>query len=407
MKSLFISAFAVLVVALAANGCTSSADGTSVQRLCTPGAYVFCKCAEGGDGTKLCDADGAGFGTCATTADGTCKGGEVNDPNTGKAVVSKDNPAIVPTPIASNDCPGQATAIDPGVTVTINGDTTNATMDRSGKAGACAVSVGANDQVYHLVPSSSGSLHVEVQGTGTLNPVTYLRTVCDDASAQASCGPAGAKNFTQFTVNVAAKRDYYLFVDGASSSVGAYTASIALTAGAVCGDGVVDSGEACDDGNHNEDDGCSASCKNPNGNPASASSCPGQPVDLWALGATVTGSGSNLNADANNTGAWNAPNTNCAVTGTNAYQDHIYAVTPHVTGTMSVTVSGSTANLMLVARSTCATAASQLACANNALAGGPEMFSIPVTSGTPVYVAVDGGSAKNNAGAYSIAFQVQ
>ena len=408
MKSLVISALALLIV-VAAQGCSSSNGATSVQRLCTPGAYVFCKCAQGGDGTKLCQEDGQGFDACATTADGTCKGGEVDDPDTGKTVVSKDDPTIVPTPIASNDCPGQATSIDPGVTVTINGDTTNATLDRAGKpGGTCAASVGANDQVYHLVPSAGGSLSVTVTGADTFDPVTYLRTVCDDASAQAACGPSGqVPHGAQLRVNVVGKRDYYLFVDGASGTVGTYTATVALTAKSFCGDGVVDSGEACDDGNNNEDDGCSASCKNPNGNPASANTCPGQPVDLWTLGATITGAGSSMNADSANKGAWSAPSTSCSATGTNSSQDHLYAVTPHVTGTLTATVSPSSANLMLVARSTCDSATSQIACSNNALSGGAETISVPVTSGTPVFLGVDGGSTTNNTGTYSISFTVK
>jgi hypothetical protein len=35
-----------------------------VERLCTPGNYVFCRCRDGSEGTKLCNQDGQSFQPC-------------------------------------------------------------------------------------------------------------------------------------------------------------------------------------------------------------------------------------------------------------------------------------------------------------------------------------------------------
>ena len=47
------------------NGTTGSDQGpTSATSICTPGAYVFCRCADRSEGTKLCRKDGT-FDTCS------------------------------------------------------------------------------------------------------------------------------------------------------------------------------------------------------------------------------------------------------------------------------------------------------------------------------------------------------
>jgi hypothetical protein len=43
--------------------CTS-APSAGVDRLCTPGAYVFCRCADRREGTKLCQPSGQNFAPC-------------------------------------------------------------------------------------------------------------------------------------------------------------------------------------------------------------------------------------------------------------------------------------------------------------------------------------------------------
>jgi hypothetical protein len=55
-----------------AASCTKTAAKT--ERICTPGNYVFCRCKDRSEGTKLCDADGLGFSPCEG-----CLSGSDND----------------------------------------------------------------------------------------------------------------------------------------------------------------------------------------------------------------------------------------------------------------------------------------------------------------------------------------
>ena len=43
---------------------SATADGGGFG--CTPGSYVFCRCSDRSEGTKLCAADGNSFGPCST-----------------------------------------------------------------------------------------------------------------------------------------------------------------------------------------------------------------------------------------------------------------------------------------------------------------------------------------------------
>lgn len=414
LGSLLFSLVTVTGVLIASQGCAllEGTDSTQEEKLCVPGAYVFCRCADRTPGTKLCKADAKSFDACTTSDDGECVGGEIEDPETNTPIPPEEDPD--PTndppdkPNAIDTCPGKSTAVQPGVEIKLEGDTSAATGDRKGKQGACAVGAGANDHIYRLIPSGSGALEVKVQGSDGLDPVAYIRSTCDDEEAQASCGPPSAQNLAQLKLNVTTGKEYFLVVDGASSTAGKYVATLKLTTGAFCGDGKVDQGEACDDGNKVEGDGCSNNCKQVNGNPPSGGACPGHPVDVWS-GQTVTGTGS-TNGYGN---SWNAPSAACDTGATNNYQDHIYEVTPHASGNLVVSLTaptgGTLPNLMLSARRTCASATPATAnmCANDGGVGGAETMTFSVTNNTKVYVAVDGGGISNNKGDYSISFKLQ
>ena len=54
-------------------GNTSGATGGGGGSLrCTPGAYVFCRCQDRSEGTKLCQDDGKAFGPCACSGPVEC-----------------------------------------------------------------------------------------------------------------------------------------------------------------------------------------------------------------------------------------------------------------------------------------------------------------------------------------------
>ena len=413
LGSLLFSLATVAGVLIATQGCAllEGTDTTKEEKLCVPGAYVFCRCADRTPGTKLCKEDAKSFEQCTTGGDGECVGGEIDDPRTNEPIPTDEDPDPnnnpPDKPNALESCPGKSTAVQPGVEFKLEGDTTTATGDREGKQGACAVGVGANDHIYRLIPSGTGSLEVKVQGSAGLDPVVYVRSSCDDKESQASCGPPTAQKFAQLKVNVATGKEYFLVIDGASSSAGKYVATLKLTAGSFCGDGKVDQGEACDDGNKIEDDGCGNNCRQVNGNPMSGGSCPGQPVHVWS-GQTVTGVGST--ADYGNT--FSAPSQACDPGGSNNYSDHVYEVTPHASGSLVVTLAAATGkplpNLMLSARNTCTTVSTAASmCENEGGVGGGETMTIPVSNEKKVYVAVDGGGISNNKGDYSISFKLQ
>lgn len=408
--SFLISIGVALSTFVLAQGCSlfeGDTDATD-DKLCTPGAYVFCRCADRTAGTKLCQGDGRSFDACQTSDSGECVGGEIPDERTGDPLRPDELPGDKKDPPnAINACPGKSLSPTPNVEVVVEGDTSTSTGDRSPAEGACKAGAGAKDHVYHVVPQGSGKLQVTVESAdGALSPIVYLRTSCDDDSdaAQVSCIPSTPDKVVTLNRNVKNGQDYYLFIDGSSSTEGKYKATVKFTTQSFCGDGQIDQGEACDDGNNTADDGCGAGCRDVDGSPASGASCPGQPVHLWP-NQTVQGKGSTTAASYGN--AWASPSQSCDPTGKNSYNDHIYAVTPHATGSLLVSVKGS-ANFMFLARQSCDTPESSAAyCANDESVGGEELLLLDVTKDQTVYIAVDGGGVTNNKGDYDITFELE
>ncbi len=413
--SVLASALFAIVAFAATPGCFLTDDAESSEdRICTPGAYVFCRCADRAQGTKLCMDDGTSFEQCTTGNGGICKGGEIEDPNTGRPVDHEGNPIdedgkpIEPTTPkdALETCPGKATALGANTDIVLQGDTTNASDDFKGDTGACITGSGGGDHVYRLQPTASGNLSIKVKGEGDLNPTVYVRTTCEDAKTQIACGETtGVGGLEQMQRNVVTGREYFLVVDGASGSAGKYTVTMRLTPGSFCGDEKVSTGEACDDGGNVDGDGCSASCQQIGGDPTTAGSCPGQPVHVWP-GKTVTGTGSTI--PFGNT--WTKTDMSCVVSASNVNgaPEHVYAITPHAAGTLVVTLNPSASmDLMLVARRTCGDAFTQDdgMCANDWSEGVSETLSIPVSNNQPVYVAVDG--AYSGGGTYDVSFRLQ
>lgn len=410
IQALLGAVFTAATIFASTQGCSSSTEatpgGAGVIK-CTPGNYVFCRCADRTEGTKLCKEDGASFEACSTGGAGECAGGEdLTDPNEGEPVDPPVGDAGPPgSPVDA--CPGKATAITAGAEIILEGDTTGAKDDAKGKLGACAAGAGGPDHVYHLQPTGSGSLSIKVQAEGALNPTVYVRSKCVDEESQSACAPPlGAGKLVQQQINVTPNGEYYLVVDGASGSAGKYKLTMKLTTGAFCGDGKVDPNEACDDGNKVEDDGCSNGCVNVNGNPAGGDCAAPHQVHLWK-GKTVTGTGATLTYG----NTFTKPGTSCdPAIGANAAQDHVYEVTAHAAGTMTVTMTPTEAtyNVQLVARKTCADAATQVgdtaSKCNAGSAGVAETLTIPVTNGEKVYVAADG--ALNAKGSYTIQFKL-
>ena len=231
VRAVLGAAVAAMAIFASTQGCSATTEATPGGVRCTPGANVFCRCADRGEGTKQCKENGASFEACTTGNAGECVGGEdLTDPQTGTPVDPPTDPPVDPPPAVAA-CPGKPTSL--GVAeVVIEGDTTGAKDKAKGKAGACAAGGGGPDHVYHLQPTGTGSLAIKVQGLGALNPTVYLRSTCDDEASQLACAETtGAGGAETLRYEVVTGRDYYLYVDGASGSAGKYSVSLKLTHG--------------------------------------------------------------------------------------------------------------------------------------------------------------------------------
>ena len=172
----------------------------------------------------------------------------------------------------------------------------------------------------------------------------------------------------------------------------------ASDAASLCGNKLVDTNEACDDGNKVNDDGCTTSCVPAGGYPAQAGLCPGMPVDVWATAVTFATTTKLFPLTYRAKAACNGATGSLG-------SDRVFLVTPHATGMLTVKASGATFDVMLYARSGCATEASELGCQNASNGLGDETLVVPVTKGTPVYVVVDG--ATNTTGDLSLTLSLQ
>lgn len=162
------------------------------------------------------------------------------------------------------------------------------------------------------------------------------------------------------------------------ASTGGLSAMSAASAGGApdqCGDGVRSPREACDDGNTDPADGCSPTCSVEN-----ADTCPGLALPLGTAGLTLPG---------DLTGRADDLHPGC---GTPDSGDVVYAVTPNVTGTLTVTLSGQGAfHKSLSLRSVCAvdSPVAELDCAANETAEALVLHTW-VLKGMTYEVLVDG-----------------
>ena len=171
-------------------------------------------------------------------------------------------------------------------------------------------------------------------------------------------------------------------VDGGSAD-----ATIAdADAGSLCGNAKVDPGEACDDGNLVNDDGCTTVCAPAGGYPAKAGLCPGMSVDVWTDPVTFLSTTKLFPL------TYRAKVSCGGATGTLG-SDRVFMVTPHKSGTLTVKTTGATFDVMLYARSDCATESSELVCQNAVNGPGDETIGVAAQSGIPIYVLVDGATS--------------
>lgn len=184
----------------------------------------------------------------------------------------------------------------------------------------------------------------------------------------------------------------------------------------LCGNGEIDPGEACDDGNLEENDGCSAECRveaencndgiDNNGDGLADCEDPVCANNVFCSQAGDCTSpqivNQNSNTSANNSLGEDLHRGSCD-TGSGG-KELVFQVTSTVTGRMTLTML-SDVDLILYARTSCESAASELDCADSQAGGSPETFAIDVFAGEDIFIFVDGFSGAE--GTFTLTVQTQ
>jgi len=170
MQSYLGVAIGVALVGAAIAACKSSdTNATPTGVKCTPGNYVFCRCEDRSEGTKLCRPDGVSFDTCV------CDGSQpppTEDPDSGMIISTPPveiDAGPVTGPIIDAKCTGKMGLV-------AGGDSKDATTMLADHAAFLAVYKGAG------MFSVSKSVGLGVRGPVTILPVgtslvaTYLGT---------------------------------------------------------------------------------------------------------------------------------------------------------------------------------------------------------------------------------------
>jgi cysteine-rich repeat protein len=251
-------------------GCAAETKAKT-EKLCTPGAYVFCRCQDRQEGAKLCNETGDGFGKCepcetdtnpeidpggtsssgsssgdpfpeddaGPTGDGSTSGGkcgdgivqageDCDDRNTENGDGCDTSCKLAGNnPVATNNCPGLEVHVWGGAhKPTLTGSTTGS-GDRGLKntcpatgAGAASTGKAAPDRVFKVVAHKTGSLKVTISDA---NYNVFLYAVGDGACSgselvHVACmnGVNGNGNET-LSFPVDAGKQYHVFVDGAGA----------------------------------------------------------------------------------------------------------------------------------------------------------------------------------------------
>ena len=227
------------------------------------------------------------------------------------------------------------------------------------------------------------------EGTKLCNPDGHSFATCDPCESPSN--PALPDDPKHPPVEVDAGKD-------AAPSVGP----------PVCGNGIVEDGEDCDDGNKIEDDGCDNTCHLNGRDPLTTRSCPGLDTHVWSksvsyVGSTPGSTNRSVTPTCPGTGTGN-PTTGAAAA------DRVFHVTPHKTGTMTVTTSDTNYDSFLYVTTACTPGpngeVTYLACMNAVNGVGGETLSFPVTAGQAYSVIVDGAGISQQQGAFRVTFAI-
>ena len=252
---------------------------------------------------------------------------------------------------SSYACPGIGVTVAPDMGQTVGG---TISMSQDNYQGSCGG--GGRDFVYAVTPSLSGLLTLEMLGVSDdVDPVLYVRDGCESGAELACADRTFGGGSESVVIPVTGGATYYVFADTYDgSSVGDFLLAADLST-SVQGD-----------------------------------DCPGALVDI-APGETKMESGNTslANPDRTGTGACSSPAT----------KDVVFKVVPSGSGTLNIALDPSYDGSLYV-RTLCTTPSSQIGCSETGATGGIEVLSLPVTSGSPYFVFVDGHSGSS--GPYSL-----
>ena len=304
----------------------------------------------------------------------------------------------------ADTCPGMPVQVGLGVPVSIEATTATAKDDYKTFCADADGTTSARDLVYQLAVPEACTLTVALAPAPGFAGAFSFRTDCAAETGVYECVPTSA---TPTMKRAVSSGFYYVVVDGASSSDGAFTLDVACDPPS-CGDGVVNAGEECDGGpgTHPAD-----GCGDP-GTPtacmiesvAAADMCSGvSPVSV-SLGSPMTIPGSST--PFNSVGSqddYHSIDPDCTPF---PAVDQVFGFIPDQDGMLSITIGNDASgtpfclgseldgcwNHTLYLREAACETGTELTCSYPTYDGddGVNSVSAQVTAGTPYYLFVDG-----------------
>lgn len=284
-------------------------------------------------------------------------------------------------PIAST-CPGSSYRLASAGHYGFAGDTTG--MTKSGTSSVCTFSNGAN-AVYAFTSAINGAMKLTLKEEKAKGSI-YVRGECNNYETVCNVAPL-AKTATSVSVPVSAERTYWVYVDSDTTTGGAYSLDLDVTASS-CGNGILDGDEGCDDGGTTAGDGCDASCKLES--LAAQDKCPTDPSTLGAISLAATGT-TYVGHVAGSTVGLGNDMTSCG-TGFAGGPDAVYRLRSPIAGFATVTLSGAFARSLNIL-SDCKSTLTNGLCAKGSPSGGSETISFAVEAGVDRFLVIDSTGA--------------
>jgi cysteine-rich repeat protein len=263
----------VSFVSVLPTGCASSTAATTGTVKCSPGSYVFCRCQDREEGTKVCNEDGRSFGLCepcetydnpsipddpglpptpVDAGDGSRPGSAVcgdkvvqdgEDCDDGNKVDDDGCDATCklagPNPSATRSCPGLDTHVWDAPVVYV-GTTVGAPLTAELTAQNCTSTMGGNptrgasgpDRIFEVTAHKAGTMTVSATDTN-YDALLYVTKTCQSPAPITHLTCANDKNgigSESMAFQVQAGETYSVVVDGAGVSAvqGAFKLTLSI-----------------------------------------------------------------------------------------------------------------------------------------------------------------------------------